>query len=828
MASLNKVVTLPVPIGGVRADLDEMAVPANALVVAKNVISINGALEPRPGHSALAIASPWRFIFTGSNLHDVAKKPLSVVAVSGRDEIYTTMDGDEWETHDLGTTNVDFNRILCAPANPEWRAVTSNNHYWRAPVTWPNLGAWADKGVVVSAGSWEVLDLAWDTADDYLLACVYQSGSGINQVMLCENPSAATPTWTNVLFTNGNARCTHVNGYWIVVSTNGEIKRAPSTTGISFGSWSSVGPGTANLTFMDLATDGAAQVLAVGTYGGGTVVYKSDNGGSTWGQIPEATIAGKTAASIARGPGDVYLVVTDRSPAPVETIDGAYAVVVRDSLPSAACYRTIHTGLGHWISVCTGAVYSHQRWDDRPIGVVQYSVDQESNAIVMGSAGGLRHYDPENAEWDDVTPLDVPLRGYAGTSMVFRRFMKGNKTWILGTNGVDPPIVWHPSLAMYRRILGSPPTAKAMAILNNRVMLGNLTSGSTVSPQAIDVSSLNDFDSGWGTVAVALLGDTGGEIVSIDEIDSGRAVVFFDDAIHHAVENVEFQGQLAPFRFDTIVVGIPGPCSPRCVQRIDGIFTYLGRDGGLYTYDGNHPQDVGIHIRRLVQPQFDENSVSQAWGFYDQARRLLWYFYPSVTSGMSQGIVVVTDRGQPWPVYEVILPASWEAAAGMPCFLRTDITIGDLDDQIGTLDTSIGDWASLDRQMMMLLDDGTAKLQKWTDDGTFDDDGTPINVLWQPGFSPLSAGHEFVTLHEFHQTFTEMGSGDTFAVTAKGKDQQGADISSGPVNIVTATPYRKSSHRLTARYFTMSMAAAVSNHFRWHNTAAFFQIRGRR
>jgi hypothetical protein len=423
--------------------------------------------------------------------------------------------------------------------------------------------------------------------------------------------------------------------------------------------------------------------------------------------------------------------------------------------------------------------------------MTQLDMDSTEGLIVVGTTTRIIGLDRGTDSWEEYTSAgsgagdlhtpgyypDTRMGGALGNNpVIFRGFQSGGRTYLMATNGETQPIVYHEDMNGGRaRFMGEvpddddnyssdpeepapngtpAPVARCMAVAANRVLLGNLVG---TSPYGIDVSSFNDMDRGWqGSVQLTLLGDTPGQIVAMNEISALQVAIYKTDAIYHAVAQVEFLGTAAPFRFELSKGGIVGPCSPMCVLRLpDGRQCYFARDGGVYVYDGVAPFDVGRHVRAMVQPDFDENEPGSAWGMIDPLRKLVWFFYRTKSGGLNKGIVLSIDQGDPWPAWTVVMPTGWQFTAGMRAFFFDDKVLGDLRDPMGTFGTAtLGSFTSGYSEMVMGRANNSWFTQKWEDDGDFTDDGTPIDVLLDPGWTQPGQSVQFYTASEVYHLFS--------------------------------------------------------------------------
>jgi hypothetical protein len=520
-----------------------------------------------------------------------------------------------------------------------------------------------------------------------------------------------------------------------------------------------------------------------------------------------------------------------------------------------------------WLAPTTGGP---SRYGDIT-SMTQMDMDDEDSVVVAGATKSILRLDRGNQEWDritadhsetvgtdpwtgsgDIPPLsaaDDRSEYVSGTSIdgtygthpwVFRSFEAQGNTFLLGTNGQCRPICYHYSMAggFARRMGEVPPgdpndvdpwdpdswpigylqagnlapVARCIAVGANRVLLGNLPS---VSPSAVEVSAFNDPDRGWGLEQITLLGDTPGEIVGMNELSALSVAMYKTDAIYQAIAQTEFLGVAAPFRFELSKAGISGPCSPGSILRnYDGKHIYLARDGGVYMYDGVAPIDGGRNVRRMIQGKIDLNYLGKAWGLVDTERKLVWFFYPSKSGLVNQGIVISTDQGYPWSIWPVELPIGWDFSAGGAIFLEDDITIGDVEELNAYGSATLGSFSSGHQQILMGTRANTWFTQKWEDDGDYSDSNLPINIDLLGGWLTPGGAHRW-TADELYHIFSSPDSEMEMLVTLESQQFGEEILKSKAVPLSAGRLRRRTRHRISGTQFRVGIKAGITRLFHW-------------
>lgn len=834
MSSEQQLLPVPVPLLGVHAEFDAFRLPAEACASAANMISIDGTMRPRPAFTKLAMTAEWtRGLMDTPGLMavhgmDLARSEtwrfIGIYDPSGTPAVVRSQDGRTWEGDTITTTANRFGAMLFNEKHHHWMVVDWLGYVFRL-ISGTDWGASLNR---ICTPTDSIIGMAHDLVDGYVLVAMVEGAN--YRLRFTPDPTASPPVWSEVawnLVTIKNALA-FGNDYWIVVCDNGAIYRAASTGALVAGHWVSRGPNIAGLSFKCVGYSRGNTWLAAGRSSRDAVVYRSTDNGEHW-------FLCKTFAAIESDPvslgyrGNGEWMLNFATGATYGSLDDGGTWVSVANLGRSA-YQLIHTGMRHWLAACHGGGLYLLPSSCAPTALQQYDAELEEHCIVIATDGGWLHLDQTDDHLHDLTPIMGALTGTTLAPTVFRTFEKGPVTLLLGTNGVDRPKVWDGSAGCYRDMAdGNAPAAKCMAVAANRVLLGHLTNGPNAGSTTVDVSAFNNPDAGWGVTQVSLLGDSPGALVAMAELSALEVALFKEDAIVHAIATDQFMGVAVPFRFQTQVVGISGPCSPCGLARMpDGTIVYLGNDGGMYLYDGQRPRDLGLYFRRLFQPLLEENRLEEVVLCLDPTTKLLWVWYPNALTGRSNGVVIATDQPMPWPAWPVALPAAWEAAVAAPVFVRSDVTIGDLSLPLGSYDTSIGEWSTLDWMMLLGLEDGTFYREKWADDGDYSDGGIPISVAWRTGYSPLTEDPTaWKTVHEIHSFVDNLIAGESLAVSLYGADAIGG-TETFTAAVSSSTVHRKISPRMTSRFFSLGLAASIRRLFTWRGGALFMSPRGRR
>lgn len=453
--------------------------------------------------------------------------------------------------------------------------------------------------------------------------------------------------------------------------------------------------------------------------------------------------------------------------------------------------------------------------NERPMGYVSVDHSDGSRRFVQGTTVGWRSL--SGATWTDIT--GTALTGGVTDQVVFRTFSKSSATWILGTNGANTLKKWDGATATYADVGGSPPRAKCMAVVADRIILGNLLSGGTISPVAIDVSAKTDFDSGWGTQLVALLAQTEGPIMSMVEIGDLNAAILKSDAVHLLIA----QGGAVPFRLQMVKAGVSGPASPLLATKItDGTAAFCSIDALVSIFDGAGVSTLPYSIQKQIDRSYNQARINRGWMTYDQTRRELWIIYPLKGSDDPNGGVVINMSTL--QVYPIRFP-TFKASAGGKFRPFTGITIGDLTVSIGSLSQNIGDLGGSANSTGRLVVGDTGG-QTYQDLGS-SDGGTAIPFFWES--SVKGQAERYLTVNRIRHRFKPTAMSQPVTVKL-GKRNEGGDVAyeaGKSINLFT-TGRKATGHRNSAEYFSLRFEGDATEEVVYQGSAIYAVSRGRR
>lgn len=454
---------------------------------------------------------------------------------------------------------------------------------------------------------------------------------------------------------------------------------------------------------------------------------------------------------------------------------------------------------------------------------IQISEDQISftaDRLVAMTTGGWRYYDSGTGLWADITGVSLSSSNH-GT---FRIFQKDGAFHIIGLNGgVDVPYRWSPTGGGFagQAVGGTPPKAKCMMILANRLMLFNLTDNGAysgvISPCGFDVSSFNDYESGWGTTLNGLLVDTPGNIIGALEMGDLQGAIYKSDAIVMAVA----QAGTVPFHFEWRDFPEVGPCNERCIISIsDGTHLFLGADGAVYRFDGVDTKSLGPHIQKAILNNADRDLsvlTSKAWGFYDRLRNEAIFYYKGTGVNVIYSVVINLDNLTVWP-----------QSYGIS---TNDITAGGLFQIPGGTSN-----------LQVTLFSHTTGAAYSEQANIMEDAGNDITVSWVTGVSDFDMPETWKTLtntyHNFQANvddplYVSAGGTSTFTVTNAVLDDGGNYATGGGQSLAigsgaSAAKTLDFANTRSNTHHGLSFAGAIDKAFEYRGSTITARVRGER
>jgi hypothetical protein len=453
----------------------------------------------------------------------------------------------------------------------------------------------------------------------------------------------------------------------------------------------------------------------------------------------------------------------------------------------------------------------------RPMAYVSYLHNDGVVRIVQATIG--KWFQLTGGAWTDIT--GTALTGASTDQQVFRVFDKAGIKYLLGTNGANTMKKWDGTSATYTDVGGTPPQARCMMIINDRILLGNLLSsvGAAVAGgSSYDISANIDFDSGWGATLSGILADTPGEISAMMEMGALRGAIYKTDAIYM----VTAAGGLNPITIELRQAGVEGPVAPLALARLsDGLHVYLAQDGSLMQFDGISPDTLGYPIQKFIVGSADFSSLKRSFLMWDSERKELHVVYPeNGSTEPNLDLIVSFPSLAIWPQRW----ASLRMTAGARVKTSAGTTIGEMSGSIGDQTKTLAEYTAENRKLLF----GDVGGQSYQEAGS-DDAGSPIAAFCESGLSDLGAPQNFKTLSEVDHLFDTAQASQTVTVKI-GTSDYGEErvLDAGQAIDIAAAGPRVTGHRRTARRHSLRLEASGTQPIVWHGANASLALRGLR
>lgn len=479
----------------------------------------------------------------------------------------------------------------------------------------------------------------------------------------------------------------------------------------------------------------------------------------------------------------------------------------------------------------------------RPMGFTSYlSAVDKLQRIVMATAAQWYRLAAGNV-WTAITGTGLPatLTATRDNQTIFREFHQAiggtdtSTTMLIGINGIDAPQRWagaggdaRVALAVSGGGAAAPPIPKAMMVLANRVLFGNIVSrngntSSMISPVVVDVSAFNDPTTGWGTTEVALLADTPGEIVSMNEMGNLQGAIYKADAIYMAIA----QGSVDPFSFPLKQANVVGPASPlSAVVVTDGLHIYLARDGSVMKFDGVQAVPLPRNVQKYFVDNFNPDFGQSAFGVYDAPNQeVCFYFVGTDASDVNREVKIRLDNMSVWP--QRFGTRLFSAALR----IKSSVAYESIGQQVGTYAANAGKTlgSTVSRGAAFLAGDIAGP--PFTEQDKTSDGASPVSCFFEAGQNDLGSPGTWKTLQEMDHEFRTAASPQTVSFKVAAADYgEAADFV--PVVAETVDPgaaeWHTTGHRTTGRRFAVRVESSATDKISYQGSTASVAMRGDR
>jgi hypothetical protein len=852
MPSRKSRAPIPVPVAGVRRDADMLQMPPEALDVGQNVIVRKNVLVPRAAHENMN----WYFDGDWQSLYNTVSPTCICIQSASGDCFVCLEDGsiiytdDEFATTTTYTISISgydhFVDMYHDATNNRLVAFQDNGSIYSAPDTWPASGSWAEDQATLDG---EYGGFAHDEVTGYTVALIsYQTnfsyriyystdsetwaymnpgryGGMLTPVGNCELGVGPDSAGTEFFYlrTPTDKLTTDYLGYIQASYVDDIAKNWSSGNDEGTHRFDFAGGGTVTCCLYD---DGAENLVDKTGDKGFTYTTELGSGLSYTGSRYCCLFYNSTLGWLVLG-DDCYRSADASSWTQYAAPPFSGSQIVGAASDGTDWFVLSEAGVWKFPSTAMGN-------SEQVVSMFQFDSDDVDGQVIVSGTESIRKL---NASTGVFTELGLPVAdppsfdissNYRGQRTVFRSFPwnGGSGTtlynYLLCTNPQLPLCYWRSGEDELTTCdEDNAPGARVLLIAANRIIIANIPSW---SPYGIAVSGNLDPTSwdGLDKLNAGLLADTPGEITAGAELSALQFAIFKTDAVYHGMAQTEFAGVASAFRYELVSPGIQGPVSPHALCRTPmGSLIYLGQDGGVYQYDGNRPQDIGGHVRRIIETQLDFDSKEDAWGTVDNRERIAYFFFPTVAGNMNRGIAIDLQSYSAW---EVQLPPWFQAAAGGPLFITKDLTWADFNVAWREMTAAWNSFQTTDFEFVIGAENNTWGKQKWGDVESYTDFAEPISVRWRNGWSPLGNPDTYSNLFEIHHRMSLLHSGENFTVRAYAADSElDSQLYEDIDYLDSETEYRTSEFDADGMLFRYEISAEITKRFVWGGGMARFK-----
>ena len=226
----------------------------------------------------------------------------------------------------------------------------------------------------------------------------------------------------------------------------------------------------------------------------------------------------------------------------------------------------------------------------------------------------------------------------------FTTFFQSSELRLLRVNAQNAPDYWS-GTGSFVDVAGSPPSARDIATVAERVVLFNITSGGVNSPYRVQWSDFTDMGT-WGASSFTDLAQTTGPIIAGRALGPLTMGVYKDDSVWLGTA----QAALVPFQFQ-LIARTPGPVSPAALVTSHDAHYWLTHDGVVYRYDGTGvPRAISTGLAPTIRDTLDFDNRDLSHGMYvaGDTDPEIWFFFArigTVGPALDRAISVNTVTG---------------------------------------------------------------------------------------------------------------------------------------------------------------------------------------
>ena len=356
-----------------------------------------------------------------------------------------------------------------------------------------------------------------------------------------------------------------------------------------------------------------------------------------------------------------------------------------------------------------------------PCGATMYYKTKGQPVIVYMTSGRIYTYNATTGVWTDRTGAAITGTAVAANKARFTSIVLGNTTatsYVIMTNGIDPPQKWDGTAAATSSVAGTPPLWTDVATIADRII-------GIDPPYNVSWSPVRQIDS-WPALNYHQAGFTPDQVVAIRALGVQGGVLYKARSIW-TISPTGLDSDAKAYRFD--LYGLyEGPANPAAVVDADGVQVRMTPTGRIGVFDGAKHSWIGDGVWPIIRAQMDPAWVKHIHGVYDPLENIVYMFYP-LSNGAVRGVVMIT------------LPQV--GREGFGCFLgeyTLDGGIGGLNEILASVTFTQKPGATTAyKQLVFTGGDPSATHGVYSLEGTLDqtDSDSVIAGYWQTGLAKL-------------------------------------------------------------------------------------------
>jgi hypothetical protein len=276
------------------------------------------------------------------------------------------------------------------------------------------------------------------------------------------------------------------------------------------------------------------------------------------------------------------------------------------------------------------------------LALIRFITDTDDEHLIVVTTNRIVRYDNVSGSWVVMTPT-----GWVATENDYIDYCiatgstdvadgvptpAAQKTWIIITNGVIPPVYWDGDIAQpFKDIRTSPNwnfpnfyTARTVRMFYNHLVFGGIEYTTGSSPFEIawgDTYSLVIFNS--GNAGQALLTDTKGTIRRFEQLGD-RMIVYTDESI----ATMSYIGGNQIYLFEQLIQDVR-LVSPKSILSVGTYQLYHAREN-IKLFDGTRSSpDVADSIQRSYRDELNMAFRHHSFTFVDTSKNRLYFGVPT-------------------------------------------------------------------------------------------------------------------------------------------------------------------------------------------------------